>query len=342
MNPKDALVTALNCGEPDTVPVALMGGGTWGASHFNTTLKHILSDEETMTGFLLKMAAEARSGIVYAGSGFPNLPAVALGTGIMFPEKGAVDLDHTIVSSEDELEQLDISRVDTDPYINTVRAAFRAAKAKIGDEYLVTMTAWGPFTLGARIVGEEAFVKMIYKKPEFLEKVLDFINELLIRIFTPLVEDGAIEMITIGDPTASGDLISKKQFETFALPHLRKFFDWTNSHDVLTILHICGDTTDRLELYPETGASCISLDHKTDIGKARETLAGKICFAGNIDPVHSLLHGSVEKVERDCLHILERAADGGGFILMPGCDIPPDVPLANIHTMIDTANNWKN
>jgi uroporphyrinogen-III decarboxylase len=26
--------------------------------------------------------------------------------------------------------------------------------------------------------------------------------------------------------------------------------------------------------------------------------------------------------------------------LMPGCDIPPEVPLENIQAMIDAAHNW--
>jgi uroporphyrinogen decarboxylase len=96
---------------------------------------------------------------------------------------------------------------------------------------------------------------------------------------------------------------------------------------VHTLVHICGNTTDRLDLFPQTGASCISLDHKTDIAKAKETLHGKMCFGGNVDPVKIMLNGS--------------AGTDGGFVLMPGCDIPPTVPYENIQKFIQTAHEWK-
>jgi uroporphyrinogen decarboxylase len=214
-------------------------------------------------------------------------------------------------------------------------------KDKIGGEYVMTMTAWGPFTLGARLVGEEAMMKATFKKPAFVEKVVDFATDLLIKLYEPLVDDGTLDVISLADPTASGDLISKKQFEKFAVPYLKKFTDWAKSKNVHTLVHICGNTTDRLDLFPATGASCISLDHKTDIAKAKEMLHGKMCFGGNVDPVKIMLNGSVQEVEDSCKSVIQTAGLDGGFVLMPGCDIPPTVPYDNIRKFIQTAREWK-
>jgi uroporphyrinogen decarboxylase len=101
------------------------------------------------------------------------------------------------------------------------------------------------------------------------------------------------------------------------------------------------NTTDRLDLFPQTGASCISLDHKTDIVKAKEILHGKMCFAGNIDPVNIMLQGSVQDVEASCKNVIQTAGMDGGFVLMPGCDIPPTVPFENIQKFIQTAREWR-
>ena len=169
----------------------------------------------------------------------------------------------------------------------------------------------------------------------------EFATDLLIHLYRPLVEDGTVDVISLADPTASGDLISKKQFDKFAVPYLKKFTDWARSKNAHTLVHICGNTTDRLEVMPETGASCISLDHKTDIAKAREVLHGKMCFAGNVDPVAVMLQGSVEGVEQACRKVIETAGTDGGFVLMPGCDIPPTVPYENIQAFIRTAREWK-
>jgi uroporphyrinogen decarboxylase len=214
-------------------------------------------------------------------------------------------------------------------------------RAKIGDEYVVTMTAWGPFTLGARIFGEEAMMKAVFKKPALVEKIVDFATEVLRRFYKPLISDRTLDVILLGEPTASGDLISKKQFEKFVLPPLKKFIDWARSGGARTIVHICGNTTDRLDLFPLTGATCISLDHKTDMVKAKEVLGGKMCFAGNIDPVNVLLNGTAQEVKEACRRVIERVGAEGGFILMPGCDIPPTVPFENIRKFIQVAREWK-
>jgi uroporphyrinogen decarboxylase len=184
-------------------------------------------------------------------------------------------------------------------------------------------------------------MKATYKNPGLVEKILDFATELLIHLYEPVVNDGTLEVISLADPTASGDLVSKKQFGRFAAPYLKRFTDWAKSKNVHTLLHICGDTTDRLELFPGTGASCISVDHKTDIAKAKDLLYGKMCFAGNVNPVEVMLQGSVDLVEGTCKQIVADAGTDGAFALMPGCDIPPDVPYENITKFIQIAQEWK-
>lgn len=341
MKPKDIIINAFEGGKPERVPVTLFGGGMWSIHNYRTTFKELSTDAQRMADMLITMSERLRCDVVYAGSGYNNFHASALGGSIKFREIGAPDLEASLISSEEDLSKLDINAIDNENVINTVKEALKITKSRIGDEYVVTMTAWGPFTLGARLVGEEAMMKATFKKPAFVEKVVEFATDLLIHLYEPLVEDGTLEVISLADPTASGDLISRKQFEKFALPYLKRFTDWARSKNVYTLVHICGNTTDRLDLFPLTGASCISLDHKTDIAKAKEILHGKMCFAGNVDPVKVMLQGTAEDVEEHCKRIIETAGTDGGFVLMPGCDIPPTVPYENIQRFIDVARQWR-
>lgn len=342
MKPREIILKAFEGGKPERIPVTLFGAGMWSIHNFGTTFKDLSMDASKMSEMLMIMSDKLLCDIVYAGSGYNNFHAAALGrSGIKFREMGAPDLETHFVEKEEDLQDLDLKRIDSDEIISTVKKALKATKAKIGDEYVTTMTAWGPFTLGARFVGEETTMKATFKKPAFVEKVVDFATDLLIHLYEPLVADGTLDVITLSDPTASGDLISRKQFEKFALPYLKKFTDWAKSKNVHTLVHICGNTTDRLDLYPLTGASCISLDHKTDMVKAKELLLGKICFAGNVDPVKIMLNGSVQDVEDSCKAVIQTAGTDGGFVLMPGCDIPPTVPYENIRKFIKTAREWK-
>lgn len=341
MTSREIILKAFEGGKPDRVPVTLFGGGMWSIKDFGSTFKDLSLDDQKMSDMLVSMSGKLLCDIVYAGSGYNNFHASAFGGGIKFREMGAPDLEESFVSSEEDLQKLDLGKLGESEVIKTVIAALKDTKSKIGNEYVVTMTAWGPYTLGARMVGEEAMMKATFKKPDFVHKVADFATDLLIRLYEPVVTDGTLEVISLADPTASGDLISKKQFETFALPYLKKFTDWAKSRNAHTLVHICGNTTDRLDLFPQSGASCISLDHKTDIAKAKDTLHGKMCFAGNIDPVNVMLQGSVQDVEAACTRVIETAGTEGGFVLMPGCDIPPTVPYENIQKFIQIARDWK-
>jgi len=340
MKHREVILKAFEGGKPDRIPVSLFGAGMWSIKDWGTSFENISKDAGKMSSMLIDMSRKLQCDMVYAGSGYNNFHASALGGQIKFREIGAPDLAGHLVASEEDLAKMDISAIDNDETINTVKKALRATKEKIGDTYVVTMTAWGPFTLAGRFVGEETMMKATFRNPAFVEKVVAFATDLLIHLYEPLVTDGTLEVISLADPTASGDLISKKQFEKFAVPYLKKFTDWAKSKNVHTLVHICGNTTDRLDLFPLTGASCISLDHKTDIAKAKEALHGKMCFAGNIDPVKIMLQGTVQEVEEACKTVIQTAGTDGGFVLMPGCDIPPTVPYENIQKFVQVAREW--
>jgi uroporphyrinogen decarboxylase len=341
MTPKQTIINAFEGKRTERVPVTIFGAGMWSIHTWGASFEALSTDRAKMVQMLVEMSEKLQCDIVYVGSGYNNFHAAALGGRIKFRPMGAPDLEEHLINSDEDLSKLNIADLDGNAVINNVKAALRETRKKIGEEFVVTMTAWGPFTLGARLIGEEAMMKATFKKPALVDKIIDFATSLLIHLYAPVVEDGTLEVISIADPTASGDLISRKQFERFAVPYLKKFTDWARSHKVHTLLHICGNTTDRLDLFPMTGASCISLDHKTDIARAKEVLHGKMCFGGNVNPVQVLLQGTPELVSETCRHILEAAAKDGGFVLMPGCDIPPTVPYENIQAMMKTAHDYK-
>lgn len=344
MTPKETIVKAFEGGKPERVPVTLFGGGMWSIKDYGTSFEELSHDVDKMVTMCVAEAERVRSDVVYVGSGFNNFHAAALGAkfgaGIKYREIGAPDMTDHFIHSEEDISKLDIQDIFKHPVVKTVMDATLKVKEKIGDTYLVTMTCWGPFTLAARFVGEEDFMKATFKKPAFVEKMVDFCADLLITLYEPLVNAG-LEAIAIADPTASGDLINPKQMARFAVPPLRKISDWAKSKGVHTILHICGNTGDRLEQFIDTGCTTIFFDQKVDIAKAKEVLFGKMSFGGNVAPVHVMMNKTKEEVEQACREVIEIAGKDGGFILVPGCDIPPTISYENLKAFHDVALNWK-
>jgi uroporphyrinogen decarboxylase len=344
LTPRETILKAFEGGKAERVPVTLFGAGMWSIKDYGTSFEELSNNADKMVDMCVTEAGKIRSDVVYVGSGYNNFHAEALGkkfgVGIKYREIGAPDLTDHFVHSEEDIAKLDMTDLFKEPVIKTVMDATLRVKEKIGRQYLVTMTCWGPFTLAARFVGEEAFMKYTFKKPSFVEKMVDFCADLLIKLYEPLVNSG-LEVLSIADPTASGDLINPKQMERFAVTPLKKMSDWAKSRNAHTILHICGNTSDRLEQFPRTGCSVIFFDQKVDIARAKEVLFGKMCFGGNVAPVHVLLNKTAPEVEAACREVIEIAGKDGGFVLVPGCDIPPTIPYENLKVFHDVALNWK-
>lgn len=338
MNPKDRVLEAFDLGEPSVVPSALFGGGMWTIHNSGNTFVELIKNPKEYARVIVSTAHKLRSSIVYVGSGYNNFLAAALGGKIKIRSIGAPDLEGPLINSPEDLDDLKIEDVDTNEVINNIREATRVVEREIGDHYLVTTTCWGPFTKAANLRGVEALMRDVFKNPGLVREVVDFSRILLERFYEPLIDDGTLEVISVADPTASGDLISKKQFVEFALPALKKFVKGMDKRGVKTLLHVCGNTSDKLHEVASSKAACFSLDHKVDLAMAKAELAGEICVAGNVNPVAVLNNGTPAEVRKAAIDCIEKAAKGGGYVLMPGCDIPPTVPLENIRAFIDAPN----
>ncbi|RMF90136.1 MAG: uroporphyrinogen decarboxylase, partial [Methanobacteriota archaeon] len=223
----------------------------------------------------------------------------------------------------------------------TIWKATRLVAEEIGDEVVVSTTAWGPFTFAAQLRGVENLMRDVYKRPDLAKGVIELSREAVTTFYRPLAEEGTIEVVALAEPTASGDLISKRHFDAFVLPPLQRFSSDMKGLGAYTFLHICGNTTDKLGSIAESGVDLISIDSKVDIAEAKQVFSGVMCLGGNVNPVAVMKDGTADEVEDACRDCLEKAAGGGGFFLMPGCDIPPSVPEENIRRLIGAARKYR-
>jgi uroporphyrinogen decarboxylase len=55
-----------------------------------------------------------------------------------------------------------------------------------------------------------------------------------------------------------------------------------------------------------------------------------------MNPVGVMQRESPEGVKKACEECIAAAGTEPGFLLMPGCDIPPSTPAENIKAMVET------
>lgn len=343
MKPKECVLTAFENKVPDRVPAIIYGGGVWTMKHTGNTFDGLIGKPKEMAEMVIKVNDEIHSDMVYVGSGYNNTHLQPFGGIIKFRPVGAPDLEEPMVDTEDDLEKFtDIpAKLASDPIVNTIWEAARLVHEAIGDEYLVSATAWGPFSLAAQMYGVERMMQDMFKKADLVQKTIDVAADIIYYFYEPMIKAGSIEATAIADATASGDLISPRMFKKFAVPALKKFHDRVAALNCGRFLHICGDTTKSLDFFPETGAQCIALDMKVDLAVAKQAIGDKMCIGGNTPPVFVLNNGSREDCVRSAQECIEKAGANGGYVLLPGCDIPPTVTVENIDAYLSTGRNWK-
>ncbi|MFQ5615784.1 MAG: uroporphyrinogen decarboxylase family protein [Anaerolineales bacterium] len=341
MKPKDAIFAAFERKETPIVPATIFGGGVWTIRHWGKQFGEVITNPRAYADMIIATNEKLHSPIVYVGSGYNNYLAAAVGGAIKERPLGAPDLVEPVIKeSADEVDDLDVTMIEDDPIIQNIREAARLVADEIGDKVIVTATAWGPFTLAGQMYDVERFMKATYKKKAKVHKTLKFASALIKQFYKPLLEERVIPLMSIADPTGSGDLISNRTFRAFSLPYLQPLIAWGKEHDAYTWLHICGNTTDKLESIVETGADCFSLDYKVDLRVAKEKIGNRICLAGNVDPVSILDQAGPERVKAESETCVAAAAKGGGFILTSGCDLPPSISMENLQAML-TVGRWK-
>ncbi|MDR0222165.1 MAG: uroporphyrinogen decarboxylase family protein [Oscillospiraceae bacterium] len=342
MNYTELIRKTVNLEPIGETPFALLSAGAWAINRQGASLEETLRlPPETAAQWLFEGYTLADSAISWVGSGYNNIVIKAVGGKIKWRRSGTPDAAEPRLKTLEEAGGLNPADVAKDKDVQTVYETVKRLTEKENGQRLVGGSMWAPFTLAGLLTGADALMRSVYKNPEAAHKVLRAATELYLEYMRGYVEAGA-RVIFMADPSASGDMISRKHFEGFALPYIKEAFKRLKDKtpDIIAGLHICGDTSDRLDLIAESGARIMSLDYKVPIEKAREGLGGKIAFSGNLNPVTVVQNGTDEEIRREVLSCVEKAGGVPGYIVMPGCDIPPLTPLENLQAISKTVREY--
>ena len=113
-----------------------------------------------------------------------------------------------------------------------------------------------------------------------------------------------------------------------------------------THVHSCGPEAALVQIMAEeTGLTVIDPLEippmgDCDLAELKRKFGDKITLKGNLHTTEIMLMGSVSQVEEACKKAIDDAAEGGGFILSSGDQVPMDTPLENIEVMMKIAQTY--
>jgi len=154
---------------------------------------------------------------------------------------------------------------------------------------------------------------------EWLEKI----TEASIAYLQMQIEAG-VDAVQIFDSWAGVGEAS--DFYNFSLPYLKKMVDALRPTKVPVILFCRGSCRFVSEL-ADLKPAAISFDWEKDLLELRAKVPKDIAVQGNLDP--EIFRGSMPKLEKAVMHILESMKETQGFIFNLGHGVLPDTPVEN-------------
>jgi uroporphyrinogen decarboxylase len=215
---------------------------------------------------------------------------------------------------------------------------------KGGSKYIVGFVQ-GPFTTATNLPGADKFTKWMIKKPDVAHQILrlvtDFQSELARYWASSFNVD---ELIILGaEPAASNQLISPVMFEKFAFPYIKEVHENILATGIKHIhMHICGDQNENLKYWsqvPMGTPGMVSFGHEVDLETASKHFPDTIIM-GNVEPA-IIQTGTQEQVYEATKICIEKGRKHkAGFILTPGCELPPMSPEENVWAMMQAVSDF--
>lgn len=210
------------------------------------------------------------------------------------------------------------------PSIKAILDAIRILRDKYGHRVAIVGKVMGPWTLAYHVHGIQDFLLETITEPDKVRGFLDRLKEVSVLFGVAQIQAGA-DVLCLADH-ATGDLVGPWTYRDFLLPYHQEL---TQRIGCPIVLHICGNTLDRIGYICESGFDCFHFDSKVDAQAAVKEVHGRISLMGNVNNPEILLNGTPEQVAERTRYAME----AGVQVIGPECAIPLRTPLENLRAI---------
>jgi [methyl-Co(III) methanol-specific corrinoid protein]:coenzyme M methyltransferase len=195
-------------------------------------------------------------------------------------------------------------------------------KRRLGEDAAVCGKVFGPWTLGYHAFGIETWLISTITAPDMIKRAIEKMKGATLAFARAQLDAGA-DCIVLADH-ATRDLCSPAAYREFLRDLHAEFAERIPAP---VILHICGDTSDRIGMIAETGLACFHWDTKLGSAETARGLAGEeLSLMGGLNNTQLLRLGTVDQIEDACREAMEAGID----IIAPECAVPLDTPMKSM------------
>ena len=339
MTSKERVLNALSFQPLDRTPFAVLHGQLWICARHNLTAAGMLDLPDAGSQLLVDAYREIGTDIMTSGCAAAWPMMAAMGGRVEMNTLAAEILARPLKELSD-IEKYDVNKVISDMrqdhYYRRTLVQMKKMRGIVGDEVMIGGGFFGPFTMAAQMLGVEDFmVELMDSEEEDINRLIDFAVEIVVAYLEDLIDNG-LDLVTIPEPVASGDLIRPSDFEQFVIPADIKVKERLAAKCRNCLIHVCGRTDKLVSIVAGAHMGVFSVD-SIDMVKAQQDAAKGCALFGNLNPAHILVAKTADEVYEISKTLCEQMKPFGGFILAPGCDLAPNIPLENLQAMARAA-----
>jgi uroporphyrinogen decarboxylase len=246
--------------------------------------------------------------------------------------------EHFIKSESD----LDLFEEFEPPLSFDLRDRMRHAFEAVGEDGIVA--PWlpdCPFNQGFYLRGLEDLLIDAKTNHPFYDRLMRFRLRQCLTVLPEILTCGA-DLGCIGGNVGNARLISKRFYDQLVLPYDREYVRAVEAAGVPVLFHNCGYAMPFLESY--AGMGCRAFESLTpppnadgDLAAAKRRVGKDLVLVGNLDQINLLRVGSREEIERTTRATVEAGKPGGGFVLSTADHIYDETPLENLRWAVEAA-----
>jgi len=215
------------------------------------------------------------------------------------------------------------------PSMKVVLDALLILRKHVGGQVAIIGKVMGPWTLSYHMAGTQNFLLQIgMGETESIKKMLRQLMPVTVAFARAQFEAGA-DIVVLADH-ATGDLVGPYHYEELLLPVHQEI---TGQIEGPLILHVCGDCSDRLELFAASGVDAYHFEWQVDAKTAVDKVGHLISLVGNINNPKTLYQGTPDDVYQQVRY----SVTAGVNIIGPECAIPLATPIENLKAIVETA-----
>ena len=218
----------------------------------------------------------------------------------------------------------------------------RIMVSRVGFRSVVSGFLFGPLGVLSMMRGAEQMFRDCVLYPKEVIRACEAITPTLLEFAQAQCETG-VSTVAIDTLYASRNGLTKELWEEIEGPFSREISRTIKKNGVSVAIHNCGH-----DLYFDAQIrfmepDSISFAHLPDDCKTpkdlKERYGDQVTLVGYI-PTPLLVDGTPGQVIDACREQIDVLAKDGGFILAPGCEYPPNIPLTNAFSMMKAAEMY--